>query len=257
MTEQEYPLHTLEAAFDVIESFLSAQDSAQGVTEISRRLGLSKTRVFRILYTLTGRGYVQQDPHTQKYTLGLGFLALGEAVRNRIDLLRAAEPFLVELADVSGDTSYLVVRLSTGAMLADRRQGRQMLQVTTPIGQVLPHHVGAGPKVLLAYLPEPEREHAINQMEFTSYTPNTIADRDELRQYVARVLEQGYASDEGDYEPGVCAVGAPVWDHSGSVVAALSIAVPQSRYSEERRKQLIELAMDAARRLSAALGARQ
>jgi DNA-binding IclR family transcriptional regulator len=256
VSEQEYSLRTLVAALDVIESFTSAQDSAQGVTEISQRLGLSKAQVFRILYTLTSRGYIQQDPHTHEYALGLGFLALGEAVRSRIDLLRIAEPFLVELADISGDTTYLVVRFGEGALLADRRQGRKVLQVTTPIGHVLPHHVAAGPKVLLAYMPEPDREDRIRQIELTSYTPATIANRDELRRHLAQILKQGYAYDEGDFEPDVYAVGAPVWGHMGNVVAALSIAAPRNRCDRERQKQLSELVMSRARRLSAELGAR-
>lgn len=256
MSDQKYSLGTLEAGLDVVESFLSSETSAQGVTEISQRLGLSKARVFRILYTLVSRGYIQQDPHTQKYALGLGFLGLGEAVRSRIDLLRAAEPFLVELAAISGDATYLVVRLSGGALLADRRQGRQVLQVTTPIGQILPHHVAAGPKVLLAYLPEPEREQVINHMTLTSFTPNTITDRDVLRRQIAQILEQGYASDEGDYESDVYAVSAPVWGHMGGVVAALSIAAPRSRCGQERRNQLSGLVMSSAARLSTELGAR-
>ena len=256
MSEQEYSLRTLVAALDVIESFTSAQDSAQGVTEISQRLGLSKAQVFRILYTLTSRGYVQQYPDTQKYALGLGFLALGEAVRSRIDLLRVAEPFLVELANLSGDTTYLVVRFGTGTLLADRRQGRKVLQVTTPIGQVLPHHVAAGPKVLLAYMPEPDREHTIKHLELTAYTPATITDRVELKRHITQILRQGYASDEGDFEPDVYAVSAPVWGHLGTVVAALTIAAPRSRCGRERQKQLSGLVMSSARGLSSELGAR-
>jgi DNA-binding IclR family transcriptional regulator len=256
VSERDYSLRTLEAALDVIESFPSATDCAQGVTEISQRLGLSKAQVFRILYTLTSRGYIQQYPDTQKYALGLGFLALGEAVRSRIDLLRVAEPFLVELANLSGDTTYLVVQFGTGTLLADRRQGRKVLQVTTPIGQVLPHHVAAGPKVLLAYMPEADREHTIKHLELTAYTAATITDREELKRHIAQILKQGYASDEGDFEPDVYAVSAPVWGHLGTVVAALTIAAPRSRCGRERQKQLSGLVMSSARRLSSELGAR-
>jgi DNA-binding IclR family transcriptional regulator len=254
--DRDYSLRTLQAALDVIESFPSAPDNAQGVTEISQRLGLSKAQVFRILYTLTGRGYMQQLPRTQKYALGLGFLALGEAVRSRIDLLRIAEPFLVELADLSGDTSYLAVRFGGGALLADRRQGQKVLQVTTPIGQLLPFHVAAAPKVLLAYLPEPEREQTIRQLELPAYTPATITDREELRRHIAQIRRLGYAADQGDYEPDVYAVSAPVWDHLGTVVAALSIAAPRSRCGRQRQRQLSTLVRSSARRLSSELGAR-
>jgi DNA-binding IclR family transcriptional regulator len=256
VSEREYSLRTLQAALDVIESFPSAPDNTQGVTEISQRLGLSKAQVFRILFTLTSRGYIQQFPDTQKYALGLGFLTLAEAVRNQIDLLRTAEPFLAELADQSGDTTYLVVRFGSGALLADRRQGRKVLQVTTPIGQVLPYHVAAGPKVLLAYMPEADRERTIRHLELMEYTSATITDREVLRRQIEQILTQGYASDEGDYEPEVYAVGAPVWGHLGSVVAALSLAAPRSRCSRERQKQLSRMVISSAQRLSSELGAR-
>src|SRR4030042_1972013 len=81
-------------------------------------------------------------------------------------------------------------------------------------------------------------------------------DRNELRRHLAQILKQGYAYDEGDFEPDVYAGGAPAWGHMGSVVAALSIAAPRNRCDRERQKQLSELVVSRAKRLSAELGAR-
>jgi DNA-binding IclR family transcriptional regulator len=79
MAQSEYSISALEAALDVAESFLTPNGTIRGVSEISRQTGLHKNRVFRILSTLSNRGYIEQDQVTQKYRLGSGFLVLGEA----------------------------------------------------------------------------------------------------------------------------------------------------------------------------------
>jgi DNA-binding IclR family transcriptional regulator len=254
MSEREYRFHSLEASLDVIEAFLTGDGAPLGVTEISQRLNLNKSRVFRILSTLTSRGYVRQDPQTQKYRLGPGFLAVGEAVRRQFALQEAAEPFLVELAERTGDAVYLAVRAGTGSVSISRHQGHHVLQVTTPVGQALPLHIGGCPKLLLAYLPEAEQEHIVEEMVLTRFTPNTITDRDELRRHLAQIRAQGFAIDEEDFEPGVYVVGAPVWDFSGHVVAGISVATHAGRWSADRREELIALVVDAAGRLSTQLG---
>ena len=92
MTSSTPTIRSLEATLDVLEGFLAPGGDYRGVTELSRMTGMQKNRVWRILTTLARRGYVLQDEETQKYSLGPGFLILGEAFRNRLDLRRAAAP---------------------------------------------------------------------------------------------------------------------------------------------------------------------
>jgi DNA-binding IclR family transcriptional regulator len=129
-----------------------------------------------------------------------------------------------------------------------------MLQLSAPIGSRLPLYTGAAPKVLLAFMPEEQREHLICEMELSSFTPNTIKDKDILRKTLAEIRQQGYAVDEQDFEVGAYAFGAPVFDHEGNVVAGLSITTPTARCSAKRRKELIAMVLASAQKLSERLG---
>lgn len=252
--EGQYTIEILDVALDVIEYLLAAGGEPQRASKVAHQLGIHRSRAFRILKTLERRGYVEADPQNQGYQLGLKFLEIGEEVRERLDLRRVAEPVQMDLAQKTGDAAHLLVLYGHSAVCINLCQGDHMLQVAAPVGKPLPLHIGASPKILLAHLPDQERERIIQEIELTPFTPNTITDRDELRRCLEQIRTQGYAVDEEDFEMGVYAIGAPVRDHSRRVVAGITITVPESRYSLERRKQLIELVVGAAQRISANLG---
>jgi DNA-binding IclR family transcriptional regulator len=203
---------------------------------------------------LENRGYVEYNPENEGYRLGIKFLHIGGNVRERLDLRREAEPLLVELARQTGDSAHLLIIQGDRAVTIDRRQGENRLQVASPIGQTLPLYVGASPKILLAYMPETERERIIHSIKFKSFTKNTITSSNELRRSLEKIREQGYAVDEEDYERGVYAVGAPVRDDKGSIVAGISITTPGFRYSPKRKLELIDMVVEAAHKLSERLG---
>ena len=257
MANLDYRIATLEVALDVVETFQSSGRDQLGVSELSRLLGQSKSRVFRIVNTLAERGYMRQDPETEEYRLGLGFMVIGETVRNQLNLRRIAEPILEELADTCGDAANLLVLFGQSAVCIDHRTGRYRLQAPAPMGVPIPLHVGASPKLLLAHLPEERREQIIQQIELTRYTANTIVDPDHLRRNLSQIREQGYSLDDEEFEVGVSAIGAPVRDYAGNVIAGVTVTVPEIRYNPDRRDELILLVVEAANRLSAAFGYRE
>jgi IclR family KDG regulon transcriptional repressor len=248
-----YVIDIVDITLDVIEG-LNSDHRLVGASQLARTLGINRTRVFRILKTLDARGYVEHDPRAQTYRLGLKFLSIGENVRERLDLRREAEPILVELARKTGDSAHLLILQGDRALTIDRRQGANRLQVASPIGQTLPLYVGASPKILLAYLPEPDRERIIASTKLQPFTEHTITNANELRRSLARIRQQGYAVDEQDFERGVYAIGAPVRNDTGRVVAGITITTPVTRYSGKRRTELIRLAIQGAARLSSKLG---
>ena len=248
-----YVIDIIDVALDVIEH-INDDSKVYRASEIARELGINRTRVFRILKTLENRGYVSFSQNTQGYKLGVKFLHIGENILERLDLRREAEPVLMELARKTGDSAHLLILQGQRAVTLDRRQGENRLQVASPIGQSLPLYVGASPKILLANLPEEERERVIQTIEFESFTENTINNANEFRQCLETIRQQGYAVDEEDYELGVYAIGAPVRDYTGNVVAGVTITTPSSRYSSERKQELIDLAISAGQELSKKLG---
>ena len=207
-----------------------------------------------VLKTLEQRGYSELDPDTQGFRLGSKFLEFGKLVQGKDALRRVAEPFLMKLAQTTGDSAHLLIRFQDNAITVDRFQGHYRLQVATPIGQPLPLHVGASPKILLANAPEEERKIILKNLNLQRFTPNTITDKNELRRCLDEIRERGYAVDEEDYEMGVYAIGAPVRNDTGRVIAGITITTPESRYSLERREMLIEQVLETARKISRSLG---
>jgi IclR family KDG regulon transcriptional repressor len=254
LSQSRYLIESVIAALRVAESFLHSDDGSLGVTEIGRRTGLAKDRVFRILVTLAHLGYVQRDPQSKRYRLGPQFLVLGEAYRNQLDLRKAVQPILGKLARVSGDTAYLFIQAGEKALCLDVSVGENIVQAASRIGELIPLHIGAAPKVLLAYLNEERLSEYLLLQPLQRYTPATIVDEEGLRVELRAIRTQGYCLAIDDYEVGATAIGAPVRDHRGQVVAAISTATPMSRDSETRRGKLIALVREAAKGLSRELG---
>jgi DNA-binding IclR family transcriptional regulator len=252
--ESQYVIQSLDVALDVLEYLADTRARSLRISEIARALGISRTRVFRVLKTLEHRHYVRSDPETSGYRLGLKCLKISEQVRAQTDVRREAEPFLLELAKKSGDTAVLVVLDGDKAVDIASYQGDHVLQAAVRIGERHPLHIGASNKILLAHLPPQEQERIIQQAEFVRYTDKTITCPDKLRQCLAQIREDGYAVDEESFELGVYAIGAPVYDHANRVVAGISVTTPRTRYDPERRKRLIALTAEAARKISERLG---
>ena len=253
---RQYTIQALDAAIDIIEFLVHTDENGveATATEISRRVGLHRNRVFRILKTLEYRNYVEVDPQTRVYGLGIKFLHLGQHVQKRLGVREAAEAILKELARKTGDVASVWVQAETTAVCVDWEKGPHMLQSLPSIGRALPLYVGAAPKVLLAHLGQQERDRLLSEVAFEAFTSNTITDSGVLETRLREIRSQGYAVDEEDYEYGEHAVGAPVRDHTGQVVAALSVAVPKTRYRPDRRELLIEYVVEAGYRVSQNLG---
>ena len=252
--EDRYIIEILDVALDVMDKMASSQEEFHSLSSLARQFNINRSRMFRIFKTLERRCFVDYDAKTESYRLGMKFLSISQNVRDRLSLRREAEQILKSLAAETGDCSYLIIASGNSAIVVDRYSGDNMLQLSAPIGSRLPLHTGAAPKLLLAFMPEDQRENFIDEMELPSFTSNTITDKDTLRKTLAEIRQQGYAADEQDFEVGAYAFGAPVFDHEGHIVAGMSITTPTARCSPKRRTELIGMVLASARKLSEKLG---
>jgi IclR family acetate operon transcriptional repressor len=254
MAQTDYTITSLDATLDILERMAETKGDWQRLSEISKRVGMTKNRVFRILSTLQARGYVEQDPATQAYRLGLSLFHLGHRARSQLHVHEVALPYLTHLAQATQEVAHLLVRRGLSAICIAHRESDQRLIVSDQIGQPIPLHIGASPKILLAYMRESERETLLQQLELTPFTAKTIVDQDALRRRLDQIVAEGISIDEGDYEDDIHAVGAPVFDHSGQVIAGVTITYPSTRFSPETQAQLVEQVQHTAAEISRELG---
>jgi DNA-binding IclR family transcriptional regulator len=240
---------SVSRAISVLKT-LGRSSSAFGITDLGIATGLSKATVFRLLSALETEGLVARDDASGAYRLGPELIALGASALSTTDLRDVAHDELVRLAEDSGESATLEVMAEGEILVVDEATGRFLFGATPEIGRSWPAHATSTGKVLLAFTdPMPPVSR------FTRFAPKTITSRANLERELARVRNQGYALAIDELEPGLGAIAAPIRNHLGFVIAALSINGPVTRLGPKRRRILIPKVLRAANRVSRRLGA--
>jgi IclR family transcriptional regulator, KDG regulon repressor len=244
-------VRAVERAHALLE-VLSHEQTGLGLTEIARRAGLGFSTCHRLLRTLAGLGYVVQDPETGHYLLGYKVLELATRVQSLHLLLVLARPIMVETMRASGETTNLAVRDGEHGRYVAQVPSRASVRMFVELGSPAPLHASAGGKVLLANAPESIFEAVVGE-GLPARTSRTLTAPESLRASLDEIRTNGFGFDNGEFEDGLMCVAAPVRNHTGSVVAALSVAGPSGRVVPNR-DALIELVVANAGALSTALG---
>jgi len=251
---KEYNVRAVERALQIMDCF-DDEHPEMGISEIAQLVGLHKATAYRIVTTLVNYGYLDWMPDIQKYRLGLELSNLGYKVIRRMDLRREAHPYMKKLVQEWDETCDLSIFNQGRAFYIEVLRGNHALTISAAVGQRLPAHCTASGKILLAYLP-PEEADVILKQPLPAYTENTITSPEILRDQIEVVRERGYAVDYEEYELGVCAVAAPIFNRTGAVVAAIGGPSPVSRMTPERITAIAESFKEAAQAISRRLGYR-
>ncbi|MEJ2866461.1 IclR family transcriptional regulator [Actinomycetospora sp. OC33-EN08] len=246
------PVRVLVKAMAVLD--LLAESSEQmTLGDIAARLELNKSTCYRILSTLATEDFVER-PSPGSYRLGVGAFRIGAAMARRMGVRERALPAMQDLYRATGETVFLLVPHGDEAVCVERLDGRYAATHTLRVGGVLPLHLGAGPRLLLASLPDEQREAYFAGGFARRVVPGLREDG--LRAQIERIREDGYSFSEDDVETGVSALSAPVRDHTGSVVAALSLSGLSAHLPPTEREEQVNALFGAAGAASRALGHR-
>jgi DNA-binding IclR family transcriptional regulator len=226
-------LQTIEKASEVLALF-DREHAEWGVREVAEALGLAKSSAHDLLTSLEQVGLLGKSDEG-RYRLGWRLVTLSETLLATTELRREARPIIEELADQYRETIHLAVLDDTKVVYVDKLEGKQAVCVElTSLGTRLYAHCSALGKVLLAYQPEENVKHIIKVEGLPRFTANTITDADELEQALAKVRKQGYAIDQEEILPDLCCIGAPIHNHTGHVVAAISMSIPAYRFQRSQ-----------------------
>jgi IclR family transcriptional regulator, acetate operon repressor len=247
-------VQSFDRAVAILDAF-TTERSALGVSEIARITGLKRSTVHRLLVTLRRSELVQQLPNSTDYALGPHVLRLAEVAFHQVNLEQTAKAIMPRLRDQCDETIGLHARLGpTTRTVLDQVESRQPLRrIYTEIGMPIPIYLGAPGKVLLAYSSSELREEVLSG-KLEPATPRTITDPHKLRIELARTRKRGYALSLGERVAGISTLAVPVANHTGAVIASLSVTGPSSRLSKKRLLELMPLAMEAAHEISVSLG---
>jgi DNA-binding IclR family transcriptional regulator len=220
-----------------------------GLSDLARAARLNKTTAYRLLTALEAEGMVARSPLSDAWRLGGEAIAMGALALRSTDLMTAARPELEALVRQTGETASLEVLAGDEVVILDGVEGPSLVGASSEVGTRWPAHATSTGKVLLAARGTPRRARRLARL-----TPRTITNPDRLERELARVLERGWATAIGELEEGYVAVGAPVRDHQGIAVAAISVGGPASRLTEARVPQLARRVVRTADRISRRLG---
>lgn len=250
-----YTIQSVSHALDILESFTKTADEL-GVTELSKRLGLHKNNVFRLLATLEHRGYIEQNPATENYRLGVKTLQIGSIFIEQRECRRQARPILENLMAASGETTVVAILRGTKVIYMDSVETDKTVRAVSHIGALLPAHCTAVGKVQLAQLSPAEIERLYPDQTLPSLTDRSIKTRDTLLAELKSVVDRGYALENEEAETDVRGISVAVNDYSKNVIAAIGITAPISRLTDERLEKggIINLLRESGQALSMKLG---
>ena len=247
------PVRSISRAVAILDQF-SLERPELSFTEISSGIGLTKSTTHRLLGALRHEEMIEFDPASRRYRLGLRVFRLGSVVSKTMELATRSDSLLEALAEKIGETAYVVVPDGDEALCIRRFDSRSELRVLfLEVGKRQPFNCGAAPRVLLAHLP-PRRWEEVVSRHVRAMTAHSLVSRAALDRDRHEILERGYAVSREDVTSHACAVGAPVRDHTGRVVAAVSLSGIEQRFSSERLPRLIDAIVEAGAELSHRLG---
>jgi IclR family acetate operon transcriptional repressor len=251
--KRDYTIASVNKVLNILE-FLGRERRAVGLPELSRALSIPKPTVFRYLVTLEQRGYVRKNSDGNAYTLGFKVLELNTRTLGQATLHEAALPHMRALRDRFRETVNLGVLDGNQVVYLEVLESPQPLKMSWRVGGRDYAHSTALGKSFLAYCSAQEVETIARVTGLPKFTPTTVDSLSQLNRELAQVREQGYALDEEENEEGTCCIGAPIFDHQGAVIAAVSISGPTVRIDQAKMSEMGAAVLDVTRRISQKLG---
>lgn len=247
-------LRTLERGLAVLE-LLGVAEGGFPVSEVAQRLELPMGTTHRVLQTLMRAGYVEQDPQSRRYQLGLKILEIRGATVGTMRIAAEARPFLRDLMLRSGQRAHLAVYRGGNVVYIDRVDTPESLNQYVPIGRKAPAHATGLGKALLARATDEEIAAFLARQKLTGFTATTITDAAALKRELAVIRQRGFALDRGESVDNTRCIAAAIFDYTGRAVAAVSIAGAIDEV-EPRLPELARFVTETARGISLHFGHR-
>jgi DNA-binding IclR family transcriptional regulator len=239
-------VRSVDRALSILQ--VVAQRGVLGVTDIAKAVGVHKSTAHRLLATLESRGMVVQTQDRGEYRLGYAVVQLASGATSRAELTLVSRETTQRLAEEVGETVNVAIHDGAGVISIDQHTGPSTITTVDWAGRRGPLHATAAGKLFLAF-PDADGSPAIPD-ELVGYTDRTTTDRARLTAQLEEIREQGWALSREEQEPGLVAVGAPVRDYNGAVVAAVVVSGPSFRLTADAVAGIAAQTVAAAEEIS-------
>ena len=243
-------LKSLTKVSRVLDCF-STSRRALSLAEICSETGFPRSTTHRLLAAMREVGFVEQERERDTYRLGLRLFELGSVVLANLELNREGRAIVDALHRLTGRAVHLAVFDGLRAVVIQRTEAEPMLSTT--MVENSPAHCTSVGKAILAYQAE-EIVDRVMAAGLERYTETTITDPAALTAELSQTRARGYAVDNGEHQPGLRCVGAPIRNQSGLVFAALSVSAPAWQTPVTEVDELSQVVVYHANLISQRLG---
>jgi len=231
---QTRPIQSLDRGLFLLEAVAQSTDPVP-LGELTDRLGIDRSSVFRLAHTLKRRGFLANPNGRKDYVLGPSIWRLSQKYNWSKALVSICHERLKALAETTGETTHLAVREGRQTLFIDHFASRkQIVVVSGQAGEFAPLYCTAHGKALLADFGVDELRAVFGAKQFQRYTSRTIVSIDQLAKACAKIRADGYALDDGEFRREVRCLAAPLRDQDGLVIASIGISAPTVRFPKER-----------------------
>lgn len=256
MSENKAPgdenLKSLNKVATILDCF-STTHRAMSLADICKLTGYPRSTTHRLLASMREVGLLDQDRERERYRLGIKLFAYGNIVLANLDLHREARPYAEALGRITGLSVHLAVFGGERAVVIHRAEPAPGGLTPLNLLENAPVHCTSIGKAILAYQPELVLERLI-EAGLPRYTNSTITDGPALRAELQKVRERGYAVDNGEHQPGLRCVGAPIRDQFGRVFASISATGSALQSPPDREASVAAMVIHHANQISSHLG---
>ncbi|MDF7680433.1 DNA-binding transcriptional regulator KdgR [Enterobacteriaceae bacterium ESL0689] len=225
-----------------------------GLSDLSARLMMSKATTYRFLQTMKSLGFVSQEGETDKYAFTLKLFELSAKSLDYVDLIEIADKEMRRIGELTNETVHLGTFDEDAIVYVHKIDSTYNLRMYSRVGRRNPLYSTAIGKILLAWKSDEFVKKCLSAITFVRHTENTLENTAQFIAQLKKVRQQFYAEDNEEQEAGLRCIAVPVYDHSGTVIAGLSISFPTIRFDENNIDEYVNLIKKAGKNISEKMG---
>jgi DNA-binding IclR family transcriptional regulator len=256
--DARYSVHSLELGLRILESFDRDAIDEMSLSEMARRIGVSRSSAFRLVHTLQRLGYLEREDETKNYRLGARVMSLGYSFLASKDIAELARPGLQQLRTVTRCSTHLGILDGAEVIYIARFAAHKPVSAMIAVGSRLPAHATTIGRIILAYKPAAYVAEHFGGRTLAKYSEATPVTLDALTAMLDADRRRGYAVSHSNFEAGIASIAAPLFDAKGEVAGAINVSTPENAIDAERfHGEVCAAVLAAARRISELSGYRE